>query len=251
METTKTFSIKEALSSGWQNFKKYWSFLVPALLLTILVNFGLSLIAGELESGLVSSIVQIIAWVVSILINLGWLTISLNIVKGKEPAWRNFIDSAQLSWKIIMATLLFAIIVYIGMILLIIPGIYFAIKYQYFALSLIENPDLGIWASFKRSASLTKGVKWKLFGFGWVSLGVSILGLLALGVGALVAWIVLSIATAFIYVTLAKQVDSVQDTDEASEPEAVDTHVAAESTDMADEFESNESIDDSEETKEM
>lgn len=205
MKEKNTFSIGDSISFGWKSFKKHWTFLLPAVLVVILVSVGLSWIIGNLD-GFAAFILQIASWIINIILNIGLLTIAWNIVKEKDVDWGNFTENIHLWWKMLLGSLLYTVIVYAGTILLIVPGIYFGIKYQFFGFALIENPQRGIWESFKRSAEITKGAKWKLFGFWWVMLGIIILGFIALGVGVLVSILVISIANAFIFTTLAKQI---------------------------------------------
>ncbi len=71
--------------------------------------------------------------------------------------------------------ILFTIIV-LGLILFIIPGIYFALRFM-FVIPLIVDKDLDISEAMKQSTSLTRGIKWPLLGFILVSFGIFILGL--------------------------------------------------------------------------
>jgi uncharacterized membrane protein len=204
MENSQTFLISDVLSSAWQYFKKHWRFLILALLLVVALNIVASLLGSQLQ-GIVSVLITLASWVISVCINIGFLTIFLHIAKDENPSWNNFTENVHLFWKMILGGLLYGVIVFFGTLLLIVPGIYFALKYKFFSMALIENPEFGVWESFKHSATLTKGVKWKLFAFAWVSLGLIVLGVLALFVGVIVASLVLEIATAVIYVTLKNQ----------------------------------------------
>src|SRR5690606_15819895 len=124
---------------------------------------------------------------------------------GEQPTWDLVTKNASIWWKYIIAGILYSLLVYVGFFFLIIPGIYFALKYQFFIYVLVDNNELGVFAALKESARISKGVKWKLFGFWWVALGCVILGIIALGVGIFVAMLVLGTAGAFIYDELRRQ----------------------------------------------
>jgi len=72
-----------------------------------------------------------------------------------------------------------------GFILLVVPGIYWAIKYSFSELLFIDK-EIGIKEAFNLSGKMTQGIKWQLILFGLAILGINILGVLALGVGLIV-----------------------------------------------------------------
>jgi hypothetical protein len=85
------------------------------------------------------------------------------------------------------AGLIAFVLIMVGFMLLVVPGIMVSLAYM-MMLQVVVAERLGPWGSLKRSALLTKGVRWKLFGFalllvliGVVTAGASFLGTLALG----------------------------------------------------------------------
>ena len=88
------------------------------------------------------------------------------------------------------------------MVLLIFPGIYWGLKYQ-FTIYLIIDKGLGIKAAMQESARMTNGKKSSLFWFDFVCACVMILGAICLGVGVLVAMPVVWLAGATVYRKLA------------------------------------------------
>jgi len=87
--------------------------------------------------------------------------------------------------------------------LLIIPGIWFALRYQYFGMAIVDK-NMGPIEALKYSGQITQGNALKLFGMALASMGVIVLGLLALILGVFVAMPVVYIAMAYIYRTLSK-----------------------------------------------
>ena len=81
-------------------------------------------------------------------------------------------------------------VVLVGLIFLIIPGIYLAIRYGQ-VMNLIVDKKMGIAQAFTMSSKMTENIKWKLFGFGLVqalmAIGIVIAGLVALLVGVIPA----------------------------------------------------------------
>jgi len=88
----------------------------------------------------------------------------------------------------ILAILLTGIIVVLGAILLIIPGIVatFALSMTFFILS--ENPQLGAWGAIKHSNEIMRGNKWKFFCLYFRFLGWIILCFCTFGIGFL--WLI-------------------------------------------------------------
>ena len=98
----------------------------------------------------------------------------------------------------IWASLRYGIIVLVGMLLLLIPGIIWSIKYG-FVFFLIPDKGVGVKEAFDLSAEMTEGIKWKLFWFDIFGFLVLVAGLLLLGVGLFLAIPVIYLAAYMIY----------------------------------------------------
>lgn len=84
--------------------------------------------------------------------------------------------------RFVLVSFLFGLIVSIGLIVFILPGIYLAYKYYFVPYIVIDKPEISIRDAFKRSGELTSGIKIDLFVlelsfFGWILFGVVTLGL--------------------------------------------------------------------------
>jgi len=89
----------------------------------------------------------------------------LNVAdKGTERV-SNFLQPYTNTIKIAIVMIGFSIIVAIGMLLLIIPGIYFALKYALLPQVLADRPELTIKETFEEAARLSKGNKGKILWF--------------------------------------------------------------------------------------
>ena len=97
--------------------------------------------------------------------------------------------------------LLVGVIVFIGSILLVIPGIIAGIGLSQTFYILQDNPEMGAEDALKESWRLTwkNGNMWKVFFMGFLSLFVGIAGLLVLGVGFFFAFPLVSVMTAGLY----------------------------------------------------
>ena len=101
-------------------------------------------------------------------------------------SFRNMFAGFSKFRNLFMTFLLYTLVILAGFILVIVPGIILLIALSPAFLLVIED-DLGPVAAIKAAWALTRGYKTKLFILGLVGLCLVIAGLLALGVGLLVA----------------------------------------------------------------
>lgn len=202
----KNFSIGECFSVGWAQFKTHAWFLIG-------MTFGFYLIMAVF-AGLIDSVYRDIEPSRSLLdifsnlfiywIYFGITAVSLKIIDQRPYIWSDlFVFDKQVIFYWIGA-FLYAIVVVLGFVALIIPGIYLAVRYGFFWYAIVDGRK-GIVEAFKESARITDGVKWKLILFGLTSIGVIILGVLCFGIGMLVAIPVVMLATAHLYRVLLAQ----------------------------------------------
>ena len=91
----------------------------------------------------------------------------------------------------------------IGLVLLIVPGIIFAVIFGFYGWGLVDGVvDDGV-SALRHSAEITRGHRWQLFGFAIVLILFNLLGLLALVVGVLITSAVSILALAHVYRQLA------------------------------------------------
>ncbi len=197
---TPKFKKKEALLFGLNTFKKNWKFLLGIFI----VVWVISAISGNIvesiyeKASYVGIIPQLLVYVLNAILALGIVKIMLDFADKKTHSWRSLYLEYPKTIKYIIATILYAAIVVGGLILLIVPGVYFAIKYQFYAYFIVDK-NMGAIESLKKSGNITKGSLMNLFLFGLISAALSILGLLAFGIGLLVVIPVISVSSAYIF----------------------------------------------------
>ena len=203
-------SIKEALSVGWKGFKKDVGMWV-GLMITI---FVVSMVVGsfsysfDIETGQSSGTFagNILGWVLNVFMTIGILTIAIKTVRGQKGSFGELFtacSSFQKFFNMFAVNVLMGIVVLIGFILLIIPGV-IASMMLFLAPYYVAIENMGPIEAMKRSAESMKGYKMQLFLFILTSIGIIILGALAFGVGLLVAVPVVTIASAHIYERITK-----------------------------------------------
>lgn len=194
------FSTKEAIGFGWTNLKAHWKFLLVIGLISILGSVVPNVMPQVLanQSVLIRLLLTIAAWIFSVILSMGVINIMLMFVDGKMPQLTDLFTSAHLFIKFILAQILMLVVLFIGYMLFIIPGIIFSVRLQFVTYAIVDK-KLGPIGALKYSWAVTKGQFWRLSVFNLVNGLVMILGILALGIGIIVAIPVTSLATAFVY----------------------------------------------------
>lgn len=203
----KDFSIGDAVQFGWDTMKNNLGFLIPAVLIMWLaaaIPSGLGGLTGYHSistAAIFGLIFGLISFVVGMFVNMAQIKIGLRFSKGETADFPDLYNEYPRFWDFLLGSILYALIVIGGLILLIIPGIYWAIKYHFYGYLIIDQ-GMGPMDAIKKSGELTDGVKWNLLVF-WLALfGIYILGFLACCVGVLFAIPVILVAVAYVYRTL-------------------------------------------------
>lgn len=213
------FSIEEALGFGWKTVKEHWPTLVPITVILFVANAVVSaLIAhnrGDAAAlgltsfdahSLVSSLAgNLLGTVVSVIFAAIITRVCLHYVDGTASDFASLFKgmTPELLVKIIFASILLNILIGIGFILLIIPGIYFALRYCLVTYVLVDK-NVGIMEAFDESSRLTQGVKWQLLLFGIVLGCVALAGFIVFIVGIIVALPIVMVAVTHAYRQLTK-----------------------------------------------
>ena len=113
------------------------------------------------ENILMSSIVTILILYLSASIQVGMSLFCLDIYNAKGITFSTLFSSFN-TLKPFAVTIILTLIITVGFVLLIIPGIFLALMYSQVYYILAENPDLGVSEVLKKSEKMMKGKKWQL-----------------------------------------------------------------------------------------
>ncbi len=195
------FSIKESLRFGWDKFKSNLNLSLATTLLVLAVSV-LGEIGGEGKSGFFIFVLASV--VLSIIIRVGYIKIFLKMADGEDAKFSEIFEGYKMFWRYLGVSILVGLAVIGGLILLVIPGLIWAIKYSFSQIILVDTEGRPV-SSMKESGAITQGSKWKLLGF-YIVLGlINILGVVALGVGLLVSIPVSTFAIIHVYRKLSKE----------------------------------------------
>jgi uncharacterized membrane protein len=190
--TTHTFTIRDVLSKGWAKTKEHAWFLLLTIILFLVVMS-------------IFNHIPILGYVINTFVTLAFSSVVLAIIHDKKPKFHD-ITKYFATYHKPLRMLVISILVYcatvIGLVLLVVPGIYIAVRFMFYPYYILEHEHKTIEQSLREIFAITKGHAWKLFLF-CITVGIlNLLGLLALGVGFLVTLPVTTLAAGYIYKTL-------------------------------------------------
>jgi uncharacterized membrane protein len=181
------FSIKESLKYGWQKSKEHLELVLFSTLLILatgsLTELGQNSGFGH-KGGL--SFFGFIVMIFLIIIRIGYTKIFLKIHDGQVPKFVEIFQEYKTFWRYLGVSILVPLAVLGGLILLIIPGLIWAVRFSFAPIIVIDD-KIGPIASMKESYAITKGSFWKILGFWFVIILVNILGFVFFGIGLLVS----------------------------------------------------------------
>jgi uncharacterized membrane protein len=142
------------------------------------------------------------------------IRISLKFCNEEKPEFNDLFRFKGNFWRYLGGSLLLGITVTAGLILFVIPGVIWAIMFQFYAYLIIDK-NVGIMDAFRSSGEITKSVRWKLLGFGLLLALINYLGILVFLVGLLATIPTTMLAYAWVYRKLLDQTSNLATPHEA------------------------------------
>jgi len=208
------YSKGEAIKFGWEamkdNFVFFLVFLIVAWVISAAISLGGNPYSGP-DNTFFAFFFNILSFIFSMFISIAVIKIGLRLSAAPgaaaevSDAWSGY----PYFLNILVGAILYGLIVLGGLILLIVPGIIWGIKYQYFGFLIIDR-NMGPVEALKRSGEITKGYKGDLFLLGLLFFGISLLGFLVCCVGIFAAIPTIMVAHAFVYRRLEQGAASAQ-----------------------------------------
>jgi len=135
----------------------------------------------------VTLVLELVGQAISIFVGLGVTRIGLNLVSGRPAAVAMIFGEGSKFWRAVGAGILYGLMVGVGLILLIVPGIYLALRYGQYHSAIVDK-DMGIMESLNYSAAITENNKMPLLGLAILSFLIVLAGALVLLVGLIFAY---------------------------------------------------------------
>lgn len=207
--STQKFSIGEAIEFGWNITKNNLGFFIGVLIiagLILIIPGTLSQLTKHYAPG-ISIIFGIAFLILQIVIEMGLIKIALRFCDNKKGNFFDLFSCFHLFDKYLLGSILYRLIVLAGTILLIIPGIIWAIKFQFFSYFIVDK-GLGPIEALKRSSAITDGSKWDLFLLGLLLFGINLIGAIPFFLGWFITIPTTMVAVAFVYRKLLSETDA-------------------------------------------
>lgn len=186
---------RELMARARNSLKGNWGTAVGAFIVYMFISIILMVFMEVDTSGFFA--------IGSLIINgpliLGLSMFSLSLSRQGEAKVSQIFDGFNRFGAALGAFFLLTIIVLLGYILLIVPGIIatYAVAMTFFIIA--DDPGIGAWEAIKKSNELMRGNKWKLFCLLLRFIGWFILSFLTLGLGFLWASPYMMVSTAKFY----------------------------------------------------
>jgi uncharacterized membrane protein len=213
----KRFLKKEAIGFGWETAKSNIGFFVLFLLVIWVANFIFSAPSGYYWGKFYfwTPILSLLSWVVGIFISMAVIRVILRFNRGETAEFEDLWMGYPKFPEFLVGSILYGLLVFAGFLLLIIPGIYWGVRYQFYGYCIMDR-DVGPVEAMKMSGRITRGSWWNLFWLGILQALVVLLGMLACCVGLFWAIPTSMVAHGYAYMKLA-----------AAEPPAMQQPAAA------------------------
>jgi uncharacterized membrane protein len=202
----KGFRVQDVLLLGWSITRKNLLFLAGVALVVSLGPIAMQFMADRYLENI--TVLRFLFWIASLILSfeltLGVYKIALNFVDDIPSEVANLFDFFHLVPQLIIGTVIYTVIVLAGLILIVVPGIVWSLKYSLFAYFILED-EMSAMDALRASAAATDGAKWPLLWLELSSIILVVLGLLCMVVGIFVALPVVYIAMAQVYRILKSQ----------------------------------------------
>ena len=194
MNKKPSFTISGALREGWRLTKDNIGFLIVYQIILYFILFLTESTPGNWKWALLS----FLGWIVIILGKMGLYNSTLLITGGIKPRFDQFYQNWQMLFSWIVSSFLFGIMFVIGLVLLIVPGLYVWARYGFYPFFILDK-KCGPLEALEQSSIATQGIRWPVFLLFLACAGLDILGVLFFGIGLLITVPITLLALATVY----------------------------------------------------
>ncbi|MBD1933734.1 MULTISPECIES: glycerophosphoryl diester phosphodiesterase membrane domain-containing protein [Cyanophyceae] len=179
LQKSYTVKISEYIGSGWETFKKNPAGFVGFTFVFFLINVAIAKVSQSV------TLEGFISLLISAPLNAGFLIVAFKLLKNRATTFGDFFRGFNNYLPLFLVSLVSSVVISIGLLLLLIPGVYLAVAYI-FALPLVLEKKMNFWDGMEFSRKLISKHWFSFFGFAFVLVLLNLAGVLLLGVGLLV-----------------------------------------------------------------
>lgn len=210
--------VGSSYGNGWRQLKRnFWVLLIITII--VLLISSPSEIMGDIAEKSDSGFFGLLALVYGILVTgpiyFGASFVYLKAARDDSPQIMDAFEGFRDYWNVVLANFLVWLIIVVGFLLFIVPGIIFGCKLA-FTPFLVVDRKMRAGDAIKESWRLTKGRALTVFLIGLLTIPIAIAGLICLGVGIIVSIMWIGLAFASLYY-------AVSSSDKGGEPDTSST----------------------------
>jgi hypothetical protein len=154
-------AIKALYQKAFATYKLHWKFLISITFVAGIIQYGLNYLTNQFTQPALAIPFSLISLAINTTITVGLINVYLKLHDTNSADYPDLYSKLHLVGKMILSNLLYGLIITVGLILLIIPGLIWALKYLFFSF-LIVDKNLNPVEAIKASGRLTKGHFWQL-----------------------------------------------------------------------------------------
>jgi uncharacterized membrane protein len=192
------FSKGEAVRFGWTIVMANLGLAIVAMIIMLMIN------AFPVYTE--SVVVALVSAFFTVVVALGVMRMALRFVDGERGELIDLFAKIPLVVPYLIASIIVGLVTTAGFILLVIPGIYWGLRLQFFGWVIVDK-EVGALEATRVSWETTRGSAWQLFLMWWLLFFVNVLGFLAIGIGLLVTVPLSLVAMGHVYRTLERGCD--------------------------------------------
>lgn len=194
------FGISDAMGFSWSRYKEQPGMLIGAIFfagIAVAIPFIAFMVLVN-DYAAIAFVCYVLGIVVAIFAGIGFVAIGLKIADKQAWEMPELFAHAKLFFRYLGASILYSLIMMGGMLLFILPGVYWMVRFSLYTYFIIDK-NQGVVESLKSSWALTDGSFWDLFAFTYSFGALMYVSMIPFGLGLFVTMPMMYIAQGYIY----------------------------------------------------
>ncbi|HEY3963995.1 MAG TPA: hypothetical protein VGM05_05515 [Planctomycetaceae bacterium] len=197
----------DILNRSWEIYKRELGLMIAAILIAFGIPFGINIALSFVQQiavlavggggppggnpnqavGLVlglSLVSMVINFSIQTFMQAGLTVFMLRVARGGSPEISDLFSGKQYFWRFFWGSILLNLMIFFGLIFLIVPGVILALMFWPMTY-VIADRNVGVLDALQQAKEATSGNYMAVFVLALASFGITLLGLLACGIGLL------------------------------------------------------------------
>ena len=177
--------IREAFERGWELLWAHFGLLAGSVAFIILTEMFFAGVRDGLDINgpvIYPSVAYVVEVLATSLLMLGYVSMLFRLYDGGEAKFTDLFSRAHRLGTYLLATVLFLVLIMVGSVLLIVPGLVILVMGTFYREALVDR-QLGPWESIRVSMTITRGHRWAVAGFLLMTTMLNLVGLFLGGIG--------------------------------------------------------------------